>query len=1520
MKLKYFLFALLLSSIMAQSYQLISQTIITGYSDVFTFGGPNYAVPNIFGYSGVFDMNTMGTYIAGQSGLFTLNTIGAQINADFTADQTNIELNNLVQFTDLSGGSNPPISWVWNFGDGSTGSNRYLQNPEHLYSNTGMYSVSLTVTNSAGVQDAKTKTNFITINSQNNGILLYVLKSDPGSGPTIAKAGYHYTIKKKNWLGKWIIEDVLVNNFNIDQNGYVHINYFPTQSEIPVGTILEWSFNDEIIFFDQNNNRIGHIKFSYIPDRENDFIRNAILIFHNDAEICQGNSYPYNHQSPDYDSYWKYYQIGEYPVSMLIPPNNAFLSTYSKIPLLLIHGWEGSYSFKINPDAIAINNEVSYWFTTVKLLNQSNSLFDTWQYYYPYNSSHHHIATCLKSALSNLKSFYSNQKIGIITHSMGGLVTLRYLTQYPDDAKLKIEKVLFMAPPAHGSLGANLYYKTIGGPILQMLVGYDRHAPGLKDMKLGSDATWFIHNNLLPDLNNQDGVYDDYFVMLGTTYKFYQSDTYVQLGGSGPHNCIHEEAINHHDGIVSISSGSLLDKGVGFATFHGNHDDAVHMQSYKRNNIVNQNIGDVDLLPNIVKQYFINNYTAFITSIKNNQYITSIINHEHDVIKPAGQNLDNLNTNNGVDYQKGLINLGFIQTPIYLTYLAYYSKGDRVLHVIPKTVPGNFLFKGVFKVNTSSNDDKRYYFNDDKTLFKKNITDEKSSIYNGCAMTIEQGTNTLVLKNILGFQVARQDFEFGYCETNNITIESTKLAPENVEDNYTDIKERYIVSTGTFIPDSLVASFNIDNETTLVDFNISSLESALFPFTVMLKMKLPDGTIADSTFATGTFQHDMNLGIISMEIPDPMPGKWHVWLESEYPGADTLLFNAIAFLQSDVFAYLPDTMEAVTANTATTMKSALKVNDFDLADGLTVHATVYKPDWQEEVFDITASAITQDSSYIFSLDYIFPLAGEYLIKYNIDGIYNDFGFERCLHQMVVAVDTIAVLNIPDITLRQQEPQTILDLDQYLFNVEDYDTVYFSSEMISSVFDSLAFSATMDSLSLKAYLSASLSEAGEALFKYTCHYDDNTVEDTVKITVLLPELHINSVQVSDTIISNGSDLYLDYSIDNTGTFDAAAYEVRYYITQDSLIESGDFCIDAMPIMHHPVDSLLAISDTLKIPALNITGEYYLAVVADALNQIAESDETNNLVLIPMMLNNPPLPPQIVSVVPDYESVHLTWTANNQTGINGYVIYYGMNINGVLTKKYILSTDTTSTITELSGNKIYYFAVSAYKILGVESELSDFVSATPLAPLTQQLNMQAGWSGISSYTSPFDNNVELIFDPILSDLIILKNASGMFWPGQNINTLGTWHTHEGYQVKVADNVELTISGARENDKTLQLAEGWNLIPVLSECDVDVAALFDGTDIVILKEVAGWNVYWPEFGINTLGVLEPGKAYFVMMGSEGDVTFPECQTPSNSPLRGRTAHPSKQLNGHDLQSKNKTIRSNVAALRAGTPLLLQ
>jgi len=80
------------------------------------------------------------------------------LNAEFTADSQHGCEPLTVLFTDQSTGG--PTSWSWFFGDGDT-SNQ--QNPTHEYESTGIYTVSLTVSNVAD-SDTVTKSDYITVN------------------------------------------------------------------------------------------------------------------------------------------------------------------------------------------------------------------------------------------------------------------------------------------------------------------------------------------------------------------------------------------------------------------------------------------------------------------------------------------------------------------------------------------------------------------------------------------------------------------------------------------------------------------------------------------------------------------------------------------------------------------------------------------------------------------------------------------------------------------------------------------------------------------------------------------------------------------------------------------------------------------------------------------------------------------------------------------------------------------------------------------------------------------------------------------------------------------------------------------------------------------------------------------------------------------------------------------------------------------------------------------------------------
>lgn len=87
-------------------------------------------------------------------------------DAEFTADVLSGDAPLSVDFTDLS--TNTPTSWLWDFGDGATSTS---QNPTHVYTTPGTYTVELTATNANG-SGTETKTAYISVLPTSPGAVL----------------------------------------------------------------------------------------------------------------------------------------------------------------------------------------------------------------------------------------------------------------------------------------------------------------------------------------------------------------------------------------------------------------------------------------------------------------------------------------------------------------------------------------------------------------------------------------------------------------------------------------------------------------------------------------------------------------------------------------------------------------------------------------------------------------------------------------------------------------------------------------------------------------------------------------------------------------------------------------------------------------------------------------------------------------------------------------------------------------------------------------------------------------------------------------------------------------------------------------------------------------------------------------------------------------------------------------------------------------------------------------------------
>ncbi len=243
---------------------------------------------------------------------------------------------------------------------------------------------------------------------------------------------------------------------------------------------------------------------------------------------------------------------------------------------------------------------------------------------------------------------------------------------------------------------------------------------------------------------------------------------------------------------------------------------------------------------------------------------------------------------------------------------------------------------------------------------------------------------------------------------------------------------------------------------------------------------------------------------------------------------------------------------------------------------------------------------------------------------------------------------------------------------------------------------------------------------------------------------------------------------------------------------------------------------------------------------------------------------------------------SWTGNEQE----YVATVGYQTGGFL----------------ISNNRFYTMALS------IVNQLDAYYK--------HNIEIPTGWSGISSYIIPKSGlqSIVNLTEPINDELIIIQNLTGMYFPGQGINTLYNWDSHSGYKIKVSDTAELPIIGCPDANLTVDLLPTWNIIPVLSKSYVPVNDLFALVmdKLIVVKEIAGMNIFWPEMGIQTLMTLSPAKAYLVAVNNNCSVTYPESGenlklTPvnfSDKNIQTTWNDPIKTVNDHIIAIKTETL----------------
>lgn len=118
------------------------------------------------------------------------------------------------------------------------------------------------------------------------------------------------------------------------------------------------------------------------------------------------------------------------------------------------------------------------------------------------------------------------------------------------------------------------------------------------------------------------------------------------------------------------------------------------------------------------------------------------------------------------------------------------------------------------------------------------------------------------------------------------------------------------------------------------------------------------------------------------------------------------------------------------------------------------------------------------------------------------------------------------------------------------------------------------------------------------------------------TNVLPDLAISGLQVNDDIWHDADSIQTSWTVDNNGLVETGEFTTRLYLSTDTTITTDDILISGHSLNSlSPLDGFSSYgSDWEMISPASLglpEGTYYIGVIVDPDNLIAEEDETNNV---------------------------------------------------------------------------------------------------------------------------------------------------------------------------------------------------------------------------------------------------------------------------------------------------------------------
>lgn len=237
-----------------------------------------------------------------------------------------------------------------------------------------------------------------------------------------------------------------------------------------------------------------------------------------------------------------------------------------------------------------------------------------------------------------------------------------------------------------------------------------------------------------------------------------------------------------------------------------------------------------------------------------------------------------------------------------------------------------------------------------------------------------------------------------------------------------------------------------------------------------------------------------------------------------------------------------------------------------------------------------------------------------------------------------------------------------------------------------------------------------------------------------------------------------------------------------------------------------------------------------------------------------------------------SVTLAWDPNSEPDLAGYKLYYGA-VKGAYEFAIDVGNQTTYTIPGFIEGEDYYFAVTAYNVLGLESAFSDETSYP--GPLVVTISLATGMNLISLPIEPLNPDITVLtgqISPCLRQVLInMKNTGLVYYDPSRLDqsTLSTMESGKAYWVNMTCPGEMTIVG-NQTTKPIPLTIGQNFVGYNGLTPLPVSEALAGiankyTKVWAFKGDRAIFNQWIHYDPNNenasaLEVLSPGSGFYI------------------------------------------------------------